>query len=112
MASELVDVPFIPDELLILILERCDSITLMNCYQVNRKFRDICKRYIKISFTHVMCRYWERNVIRSYQLIEKYFPNHTTPDWALEIFLREEKEDFFCITHRKGHLLDMTRRYY
>lgn len=112
MASKSVLVPYVPDEMLILILKRCDPSTLMNCYQVNHKFRDICKRYVKISFTQVMCRYWERNVMKTFQLVQKYFPNHSTPDWALEIFLKEEKEDRFCITHRKGQIPDMKRRNY
>ena len=110
MTSESEVVPHFPDEIFILILEKCDPFTLMNCYQVNHKFQDICKRYVKSSFTQVICRYWERNVIRSYKIVQKYFPNHTTPNWALKIFLREEKEDLFCITHRKGQLPDMNRR--
>ena len=91
----------LPVEILVMILERCDPETLMECHQVNKIFRDICKKYVSCSFDQVLGRYWERNVFRTFHVIEKYFPHHTTPVWALEYFLRDEEEDLMCMTYKK-----------
>lgn len=106
MSSKLATQPFIPYEMWILILERCDVITLMNCYQVCKCFQRICRINIKKSFTPVLCRYWERKVEKSFEIVNKYFPNHTTPVWAREWFIKEEREDTFCVTYRKGQIPD------